>query len=132
MELDLMKKRISTQETSITLTLDKFFLQPALELVGYPDLVTAFQKDSLGQIELIYMAPRVLMGVLAVVDTFLVFKIAERRYNKTIAFIAAILFAVMPFSWILRRILLDNLLLPFLLSSILFALSLEKQEKKLS
>ena len=70
------------------------------------------------------------MGVLAVVDTFLVFKIAERRYNKTIAFIAAILFAVMPFSWILRRILLDNLLLPFLLSSILFALSLEKQEKK--
>ena len=108
----------------------QIFLAAALELVGYPDLVTAFQKDSLGQIELIYMAPRVLMGVLAVVDTFLVFKIAERRYNKTIAFIAAILFAVMPFSWILRRILLDNLLLPFLLSSILFALSLEKQEKK--
>ena len=77
MELDLMKKRISIQETSITLTLDKSFLAAALELVGYPDLVTAFQKDSLGQIELIYMAPRVLMGVLAEADTFLVFKIAE-------------------------------------------------------
>jgi hypothetical protein len=108
----------------------QIFLAAALQLVGYPDLLTAFQKESIGQIEMIYLVPRVLMGVLAVIDTFLVFKIAERRYNKTIAFIAAILFAVMPFSWILRRILLDNLLLPFLLSSILFALFLEKQEKK--
>ena len=62
------------------------------------------------------------MGLLAVADTFLVYKIAERRYNKAIAFIAAVLFAVMPITWILRKILLESILLPFLLLSILFAL----------
>jgi 4-amino-4-deoxy-L-arabinose transferase-like glycosyltransferase len=62
------------------------------------------------------------MGLLAIVDTYLVYKIAEYRYNKTVAFIAAILFAVMPITWILRKILLDPILLPFLLLSILFAL----------
>jgi 4-amino-4-deoxy-L-arabinose transferase-like glycosyltransferase len=61
--------------------------------------------------------------MLAVVDTFLIYKIAERRYsNRNIAFIAAILFAVMPMSWLTRRILLDSLFLPLLLTSILFAL----------
>ena len=62
------------------------------------------------------------MGLLAVADTFLVYKIAERRYNKAIAVIAAVLFAVMPMTWILRKILLESILLPFLLLSILFAL----------
>ena len=61
------------------------------------------------------------MGILAVVDTFLVYKISERRYNRSVAFIASVLFAVMPMSWLLRRILLDSILMPFLLSSILFA-----------
>lgn len=64
------------------------------------------------------------MGVLAVIDTFLVYRIAEYRYNKTVAFIAAVLFAVMPITWILRKILLEPILLPFLLLSILFALYL--------
>ena len=62
------------------------------------------------------------MGLLAVIDTFLVYRIAEYRYNKTVAFIAAVLFAVMPITWILRKILLEPILLPFLLLSILFAL----------
>jgi len=62
------------------------------------------------------------MGLLAVVDTFLIYKIAEYRYNRNIAFIAAILFAVMPLSWILRRVLLESIQLPFILSSILFLL----------
>ena len=72
-------------------------------------------------IEMLYLVPRVLMGILAVVDTFLVYKISERRYNRSVAFIASVLFAVMPMSWLLRRILLDSILMPFLLSSILFA-----------
>lgn len=62
------------------------------------------------------------MGGLAVIDTFLIYKIAERRYSRNVAFVSAILFAVMPMGWLLRRILLDSLLLPFLLSSILFAI----------
>jgi hypothetical protein len=62
------------------------------------------------------------MGLLAVVDTFLIFKIAEHRYSRNIAFVAAILFAVMPLSLLTRGIFLDSILLPFLLSSILFAI----------
>ena len=71
------------------------------------------------------------MGILAVVDTFLVYKISERRYNRNVAFIASVLFAVMPLSWLLRRILLDSILLPFLLSSILIAI-IERIQKLLA
>ena len=62
------------------------------------------------------------MGILAVLDTYLLYKITEVRYNRKVAFITAVLFAVMPMTWILRRMYLDTLLMPFLLSSILFAL----------
>ena len=61
-------------------------------------------------------------GHSSVVDTFLIYKISERRYNKNVALIASVLFAVMPMTWILRRIYLDTLLMPLLLSSILFAI----------
>jgi 4-amino-4-deoxy-L-arabinose transferase-like glycosyltransferase len=61
------------------------------------------------------------MGILAIIDTFLIFKMAERRYGMWVAMIAAVLFAVMPMTWILRRVYLDTLLMPFMLSSILFA-----------
>jgi 4-amino-4-deoxy-L-arabinose transferase-like glycosyltransferase len=61
------------------------------------------------------------MDVLAVFDTFLVYKIADLRYNKKVGFISAALFAVMPVGWMLRGIFLDSILLPFLLLSILFA-----------
>lgn len=74
-----------------------------------------------GSISTLYAAPRILMGLLAIADTFLVFKIAEHRYGRRVALIAAVLFAVMPITWFVRRILLDSILLPFLLSSILFA-----------
>jgi hypothetical protein len=47
------------------------------------------------------------MGILAVVDTFFINKIAEHRYNRNIAFIAATLFAVMPYTWHIRRVLIE-------------------------
>jgi 4-amino-4-deoxy-L-arabinose transferase-like glycosyltransferase len=62
------------------------------------------------------------MGLLAILDTFLLFKIAERRYNTTIGLIASVLFAVMPLTWIIRRIWLEPVQLPFILASILLAL----------
>ena len=71
---------------------------------------------------MLYLAPRVLMGILAVIDTFLIYKISECRYNRKVALIASVLFAVMPLTWMLRRIYLDSILTPFLLSSVLFAL----------
>jgi hypothetical protein len=106
----------------------QIFLAAALGLIGYPDTLQPSADGDVHSIEMIFMAPRVFMGLLAVADTFLIYKIAQVRYrnNRTIAFIAAILFAVMPMTWILRRIMLDNLLLPLLLSSILFALYVKK------
>ena len=46
------------------------------------------------------------------------------------AFIATILFAVMPLTWLMRRILLDSILLPFLLSSILFSIYIRRNPIK--
>ena len=85
--------------------------------------------NTIHSIEMLYLIPRVLIGLLAVLDTFLVYKIAEHRYNnRTIALIASILFAVMPITWVLRKILLESLLLPLLLSSILLALYVSKDQ----
>jgi 4-amino-4-deoxy-L-arabinose transferase-like glycosyltransferase len=61
------------------------------------------------------------MGILAIVDTFLIYKISDKRYGRRVAMISSILFAVMPITWLTRRILLDSILLPFLLASIFFA-----------
>jgi hypothetical protein len=99
----------------------QLFLASVLKLIGYPDLLQP-QFGDIHSIEMLYLVPRVLMGVLAVIDTFLVYKIAETRYNRKVAFIAATLFAVMPFTWILRRAILDSIQLPLILVSILFAL----------
>jgi hypothetical protein len=105
----------------------RIFLASVFDFLGYPDIVQP-SPGKIESIEMLHLVPRILMGVLAVVDTFLVYKIAERRYNSTVAVIASILFAVMPSSWLLERILLDNFLVPFLLSSILFAVSIPKSE----
>jgi hypothetical protein len=99
----------------------QLFLGGVLKLIGYPDILSPKAGD-VNSIEMLYLVPRIIMGLLAVVDTFLIYKIAEYRYNRNIAFVAAILFAVMPLSLLTRGIFLDSILLPFLLSSILFAI----------
>jgi hypothetical protein len=104
----------------------QIFLASALSLLNYPSsLNPSVSSDS---IEMLYLVPRVLMGILAVVDTFLVYKIADTRYNRKVAFISATLFAVMPLTWFLRRIFLDSIALPFILLSILFAVYSTKFE----
>src|SRR5215211_3463602 len=105
-------------------------------MMGYPDLFSMNNNPSSeieidNTIKILYSVPRILMGLLAVVDTYLVYKIAEYRYSKTVAFIAAVLFAVMPITWILRKILLETILLPFLLLSILFALYSNKKDNSI-
>jgi hypothetical protein len=104
----------------------QIFLGTIFTKTGYPDRgvpsMPASIQDLEHSIEALYTAPRILMGILAVVDTFLIYKIAERRYNRKVAFIAAILFAVTPLGWLFRRMYLDPIQLPFLLTSILFAL----------
>lgn len=69
----------------------------------------------------LYAVPRVFMGILSVIDTLLIYGIAERRYGSRTAIIASALFAVMPFTWITRRVLLDSMMLPFILGSVFFA-----------
>jgi 4-amino-4-deoxy-L-arabinose transferase-like glycosyltransferase len=98
----------------------QLFLASALGIIGYPHILNP-SVDDVNSIKMLYLVPRVLMGILATVDTFLLYKIAEIRYDRKVALIASVLFAVMPLTWLTRRIYLDSIQLPFLLSSILFA-----------
>jgi hypothetical protein len=99
----------------------QIFLAGMLAATDYPSSPIKSSSISINSIEMLYLVPRLFMGILAIIDTFLVYKISEYRYNRNVALIASILFAVMPATWILRKILLESLLLPLLLSSILFA-----------
>ena len=104
------------------------FLGSIFNLIGYPGSANPTPGDA-NSVEMIWLFPRATMGILSVIDTFLIYKIAERRYNGNVAFIAAILFAVMPYTWLIRRVLLEPIQLPFLLASILFALYSGTKEK---
>lgn len=97
----------------------QLFLAGLLAITGYPDSLGI--TPSVQSIESLYAVPRIWMGILAVADTFLIYMISARQYGKRVALISSILFAVMPITWLTRRILLDSILLPFLLASILFA-----------
>lgn len=76
----------------------------------------------------LYLIPRTFMGILAILDTFLIYQITKEKFDKNSALLSSTLFAVMPFTWIFNRILLDSLLLPFVLSSILLALYFSKRK----
>jgi hypothetical protein len=99
----------------------QIFLAGILGAIAYPNSLPMPSLISINSIEMFYLVPRLFMGILAIIDTFLVYKISEYRFNRNVALIASILFAVMPATWLLRKILLESLLLPLLLSSILFA-----------
>ena len=103
----------------------QIFLAAVLSLINYPDSLNPSVNTH--SIELLFLVPRIIMGILAVADTFLVYKIAETWYNRKIAFISSILFAVMPSTWFSSRILLDSIELPFILLSILFAVYYTKK-----
>jgi hypothetical protein len=100
----------------------QIFLSSLFWLFGYPESITEnISSIDAALTELLYLVPRTIMGILALVDTFLVYKISEYLYDRRMALIASLIFAVTPMTWFLNRILLDNLFLPFLLTSILFA-----------
>ena len=103
----------------------QIFLAVMLKIIGYPSSLILSPSSAAStvkgilvhSIQMLYLVPRVLMGILAVINTFLIYKISECRYNRKVALIASVLFAVMPLTWMLRRIYLDSILTPFLLSS---------------
>ena len=108
----------------------QLFLAGLLWITGYPGSQVSEAAELKNSIEILHSIPRIIMGILAVVDTLLIFKIAELIYNRNVAFIASILFAVMPISWMFRMILLDTLLMPFLLLSIFLLLYYRNQVTK--
>jgi hypothetical protein len=109
----------------------QIFLAAMLWVTGYPNSIhPSSVGDVVQTVELLWFVPKLLIGMLGVVDTFLLYKISQLRYNHKIAFIASILFAVTPMVWFLRTIFLDSLQLPFLLSSILFALCIRNSARK--
>ena len=107
------------------------FLASILGVFDYPNsLNLSGSGNTEHSIEMLYMVPRLVMGVLAVIDTFVVFKIAERRYGRKVALVASILFAVMPVGWFIRRIWLESIQLPILLVSILLVTRRAKEQTK--
>ena len=101
------------------------FISSYLWLVGYPQSLNL--STDINSISSIYHIPRILMGLLAVLDTYLIYKIGQIRYNRNIGLLSAAIFAVVPMTWLLRRIWLEPIQLPFILSSLLFAIYLNKQ-----
>lgn len=98
----------------------QIFLSGIFWMTGYPSSLHP-SANSIQSIKTLYLFPRILMGVLAIIDTLLVYKISERRYGKNAAFIASTLFAVMPVTSLLMRVLLEGIQLPLFLSSVFFA-----------
>ena len=109
------------------------FLGTLFALSGFPESLADSQNSGSDKgghsdsqspeaIRDLYFVPRVWMGILSIVDTFLIYKICDIRYGHRAATLAAILFALMPVTWFTRRVLLDSILLPFFLSSLFFAL----------
>ena len=88
------------------------YLGSIFSVIDYPNSANPKPGDE-NSIETAWLFPRVAIGILAVIDTFLIYKIAKRRYNRNVAFIGAILFAVMPYTWHLRMALIKLIQLPF-------------------
>ena len=106
----------------------QIILAGVLQITNYPHNETATDPESLQNL---YLIPRLFMGMVAVLSTFLVYQIAKEKFSNNVALLSSTLFAVMPYTWVLDRILLDSILLPFLLTSILFAIHFTKPQGRM-
>ncbi len=106
----------------------QIILAGVLQITDYPNNITSTDPESLQNL---YLIPRLFMGMIAVLSTFLVYQIAKEKFGNNVALLSSTLFAVMPFTWIFNRILLDSILLPFLLASILLAIHFAKPQGRL-
>ena len=100
-----------------------------MQVTGYPDLFENPQTDP-SYLEAFYAYPRAFMGLLAVIDTLLVYLIADRVFGRRVAAVAAVLFAATTMSLTLKMIMLDSILLPFVLLSVLFAVYSRGSDRK--
>lgn len=102
-------------------------LAGVLQITDYPPDTTTEP----GSLQNLYLIPRLFMGIIAVVSTLLVYQIAKEKFGDAVALLSSTLFTVMPYTWVFDRILLDSILLPFLLASILLAIYFAKPQGKL-
>jgi hypothetical protein len=107
----------------------QIFLASVLSLLDYPHSLNLEDEINANSVGALFLVPRLIMGILAVADTFLLFKIAQRRYSIYVAFTASMLFAVMPLSMEIRRVFLESIQLPLILLSVLFAVYYIKPTK---
>jgi Dolichyl-phosphate-mannose-protein mannosyltransferase len=98
----------------------QIFLAGIFKIINYPQNFIANSNSE--SIEGLFDTPRLIMGVLAVIDTLIIYKIGERKFNPTVGLFSSLLFAVMPSTWFTRRVVLDSIMLPFILTSIFLAL----------
>ena len=108
--------------------LGQLILAGVLQVTNYPHNETATDPASL---QSLYYIPRLFMGMIAIMSTLLVYQIAKEKFSSNVALLSATLFAVMPYTWIFGRILLDSILLPFLLASILLAIHFSKPQGRM-
>ncbi len=106
----------------------QLILAGILKITNYPPDNTTTDPESLQNL---YLIPRLFMGIIAILSTFLVYQIAKEKFSNNVALLSSTLFAVMPYTWVFDRILLDSILLPFLLSSILLAIHFTKSQGKM-
>lgn len=100
-----------------------------LSMTNYSELKPTTDPESL---QSLYLIPRIFMGLLAVLDTFLIYKIVQSRYGGITPFLSASLFAVLPFTWVFKRILLDSIAVPLVLGAILLAIySIKTKQKRI-
>lgn len=104
----------------------QIFLAAIFYIINYPHVLNS-SINSVDSVRLLFLVPRLIMAIIALVDTVLVYLISKYWYNnRTVAFVSSSLFAVLPFTDELRRVLLEPIQLPFFLLSILFAISSTK------
>lgn len=106
----------------------QIILAGVLQITNYSSNDISTDPESLQNL---YLIPRLFMGLIAVLSTFLVYQIAKEKFGNNVALLSSTLFAVMPFTWIFNRILLDSILLPFLLASILLAIHFAKPQGRM-
>jgi len=105
----------------------QIFLAGIFKILDFPTLLKPLSDTS--SVESLFAVPRLIMGAIALADTFLIYKISERRFNATVALFSSLLFAVMPSTWFTRRVVLDSIMLPFILTAILLVLEIKIRPK---
>jgi hypothetical protein len=102
-------------------------LASMLHVINYPTIIVPDLNDY-SSVELAYIVPRLIIGFFFILDTLLLYVITRIHYNRNVAVISCLLFSIMPLTWAMRRIYLESILYPFLLTAILIVVYLKSSK----